>query len=235
MKNVVIEQSFFEIFPEAQINVLVVKDIDNSLVNDDSYDVLLEHASSNAKQFLSQEAFSDNLIVKQWREDYTKFKKKKGARSSIESLLKRVSQGKSVGTINPLVDIYNSISMSYGVPVGGEDLDAIVGDLTLGVASGGEPFSPLGDDENDPALSGEIIYSDDKGAVCRCLNWRDGKRTMLTEETTNAVLCIESTRLETRDQINNATNELQRLIEDKWNQPVAQYRLSKDECIASIQ
>ena len=35
------------------------------------------------------------------------------------------------------------------------------------------------------------IYKDDLGAVCRCWNWRDGQRTMLTDDTVNAFLIIE--------------------------------------------
>ena len=37
-----------------------------------------------------------------------------------------------------------------------------------------------------------MIYYDDSSAVCRSLNWRDGKRTMLTEDTTNAILIMEA-------------------------------------------
>jgi len=43
---------------------------------------------------------------KEWRQAFTKFKTKKGARSSIEALLKRVSQGREFNLINPLVDIF---------------------------------------------------------------------------------------------------------------------------------
>ena len=42
---------------------------------------------------------------KEWRQAFTKFKIKKGARSSIEVLLKRVSQGREFNPINPLVFI----------------------------------------------------------------------------------------------------------------------------------
>ena len=56
---------------------------------------------------------------------------KKGARASIEALLKRVSQGKTFDPINPLVDIYNSVSLEYAVPCGGEDLDQIAGQMHL--------------------------------------------------------------------------------------------------------
>ena len=60
--------------------------------------------------------FSDNLVIHQWRQAYSKFRTKKGARSSIEALLKRVSQGHQFRLITPLVDIYNSISIEYAVP-----------------------------------------------------------------------------------------------------------------------
>ncbi|BDW49863.1 hypothetical protein LG21E20_15250 [Lactococcus formosensis] len=38
------------------------------------------------------------------------------------------------------MDIYNSISLRYGVPCGGEDLDKINGDLHLGLAKGVKIF-----------------------------------------------------------------------------------------------
>ncbi|MFP9039074.1 phenylalanine--tRNA ligase beta subunit-related protein, partial [Enterococcus faecalis] len=80
----------------------------------------------------------------QWRQAFTTFKTKKGARSSIEALLKRVNQEREFFPINPLVDIYNSISLSFGVPCGGEDIEKIAGNLHLGKAQGGESFLPLG-------------------------------------------------------------------------------------------
>ena len=69
--------------------------------------------------------------------------------------------------------------MKYGMPLGGEDLAAIAGDLHLGLAKGGESFFPLGAEADAPALAGELIYYDEQGAICRCLNWREAQRTML--------------------------------------------------------
>lgn len=102
--------------------------------------------------------------------------------------------------------------MRFAVPVGGEDLSAIEGDLHLGMAQGGEAFYPLGDDQNEPALPGEIIYSDAAGAVCRCLNWRDGKRTMLTETTTDAIMFMEATNALQKENLDTAMDALQRVI-----------------------
>ena len=127
-----------------------------------------------------------------WRDAYQKFKTKKGARCSVENLLKRVLKGNPVGSINPSVDIYNTISLKYALPVGGEDIDAMAGDIRLGITEGGDSFLALGDEEEAPTLEGELCYRDDAGAICRCWNWRDGVRTALTDDSQKAFLIIES-------------------------------------------
>ena len=60
----------------------------------------------------------------------------------------------------------------------------------------------------------EIIYYDEEGAVCRCLNWREAQRTMLTEATKDAILVIESINEEQAVRAQAAMIELQTLIED---------------------
>ena len=139
-----------------------------------------------------------------------------------------MNQEREFSPINPLVDIYNSISLKYGVPLGGEDLDTIVGDLHLGVAKGGESFFLLGADTDSPALPNEVIYYDKKGAICRCLNWREAQRTMLTEETTHAVLFIESINEAQRTRANEAIKELSQLIQEYFNVTGDDYVLSKE-------
>lgn len=53
-----------------------------------------------------------------------------------------------------------------------------------------------------------MIYFDDHGAVCRCLNWREAQRTMLTEETKDAVLIIETINEEQTSRDREAMLEL---------------------------
>ncbi len=196
MEKFIIGQDFWDMFPEAEIAVVIAENIDNSreYVQDclEELDEKLTDAFNDAKDFLGKEVFSDNRVVSVWRDAYRKFRTKKGARCSIEALLKRVEKGKAINSINPLVDIYNIISLTYGLPCGGEDRDLFCGDLLLTTADGGEKFTAIGEEKDDPALEGELIYKDDEGAVCRCWNWRDGQRTMLTEMTGNAFLVIES-------------------------------------------
>ncbi|MCD1277506.1 B3/4 domain-containing protein [Streptococcus sinensis] len=211
-----VENEFWTLFPEAQISIMVVKGLDNSVdeSKDPYFKSLLDKGTKRAEDFIPDENFTQNDVIQEWRQAFSKFKTKKGARSSIEALLKRVSQGREFHPINPLVDIYNSVSLSYAVPCGGEDLNKIVGGLHLGKAKGGEAFFPLGAEMDAPALPEEIIYYDEEGAVCRCLNWREAQRTMLTEGTKDAVLVIEAINEEQAARAQAAMKELQSLVEE---------------------
>ncbi len=214
MQTVTVDKNFWELFPEAQLYTLVVNNIDNHARDLTLYQELLKEAFKESEKFLVEDDFKENFVISEWRDIFTQFKKKKGARSSIEALLKRVAQGKELEPINPLVDIYNSISLRYGVPCGGEDLDKINGDLHLGLSKGGEDFYPLGAQKSEPALAQELIYYDFDGAICRSLNWREAQRTMLTEETTNAILVIEAVTPSQQERAREAIQELQAKIKD---------------------
>lgn len=212
MKKFIVEDEFWGVFPEAKIGVVICENIDNSIGDVEKFKELLLQAENETQTFLNKEEFSSNYVIQIWRDAYKKFKTKKGARSSIEALLKRVHNGNHIGNINPLVDIYNSISLSYGFPCGGEDLDKFTGDVRLTKAKGNEEFIALGSDENNPPYEGEIVYKDDEGAICRCFNWRESVRTMLTENTKNAFLCIELIDESRNEEFEKALNELSDLV-----------------------
>lgn len=212
MSKFIIENDFLEIFPNVKIGIITCYGIDNSINEENKYVELISEAQKSALSFLSNDVLSENDVVKVWREAFTKFKTKKGARSSIEALLKRSKSGNTLGTINPLVDIYNSISLKYAFPCGGEDIDTFVGNVKLTLASGDEEFITYGSDKSEPPLVGEVVYKDNAGAICRCWNWRESVRTMLTPETKNAFLCIELVDLSREDEFNCALKELKDLV-----------------------
>ena len=214
MKKIIIENDFWDIFPEAKIGVVVCRGINNFIQDDKKYENMILNAEKEAMNYLENVNFSDNEVIKVWRDAFKKFKTKKGARASIEALLKRIYNGNHLGTINPLVDIYNSISLSYALPCGGEDIDKFVGDIRLTKAVGNENFITLGSNESAQPYEGEIVYEDDKGTICRCLNWRESVRTMLTENTKNAILCMEFVDNERIKDLKNALEELGGRIKD---------------------
>ena len=212
MKQFITEDSFWQLFPDAAIGIVVAEGMKpaDEVPAEDAAEIerLLDRANVLAERHITSNTISENAPVKAWREAYRKFKTKKGARSSIEALLKRASGGREVGSINPLVDIYNTVSLTYALPCGGEDIDTFAGDLRLTVTQGGDAFRALGDEADSETLPGEVCYLDDAGAVCRCWNWRDGVRTMLTESTTNAFLILESVDPARHDDLAAALDDL---------------------------
>lgn len=191
MSQFIVDSSFWELFPEAKIGVVTLKDFNNIQEQLPEFEGLLKESNEMATAYLTEPVFSDNAVIKVYRDAYKKFKTKKGVRSSIENLLKRSQGEKAVGNINLLVDIYNAASLRYALPCGAEDMDTFVGDLRLTITEGGDEFYLIGEEENNPTLPNELCYKDDAGAVCRCFNWRDGARTMITPNTKNAFLVIE--------------------------------------------
>lgn len=217
-KQLIVEDSFWNIFPDVEIGVVCVDGIlPTDKISDENQQKaikLLDEANAAADKWLPSDTISRNPVVAVWRQAYQRFKTKKGARCSVENLLKRVLNGKPVGHIVPSVDVSNAISLKYALPIGAENIDAIKGDLRLKLTDGGDEFLPVGETINNPTLLGEIAYVDDAGAVCRCWNWRDGQRTEVTDETPHCMFIMENVDPSRSDGLHKAIEEMGRLAEE---------------------
>ncbi len=133
---------------------------------------------------------------------------------SVQALLKRVLKGGKLPSINPLVNLYNVISLKYVVCVGAEDTDLCTGDVRLAYATGTEHFVPLGETVEDPPAVGELVYKDDAGVICRKLNWREGDRAKITAETKRAIIVVEGFPPLTKDRLKEILEELSLLVKE---------------------
>jgi DNA/RNA-binding domain of Phe-tRNA-synthetase-like protein len=117
-----------------------------------------------------------------WADAYSRFGAKPNRTPcSAQALKKRVEKDGRIPSINPVVDLYNAVSLRFAIPVGGENFDAYVGKPRLSVADGTEAFDTMMNGEaviENPA-KGEVIWRDDVGVTCRRWNWRQGTRTRL--------------------------------------------------------
>lgn len=208
-----VNPQIFQMFPEVVIGVMVIRGADNSGTDGELTSLLREQERKVQERFANISSWVDIPTVAAWRKAYRKF----GAdphdyRSSIEALVRRVAKGKPLPQINKIVDLYNLISLKHLVPVGGEDLDKVEGDIVLGFARGDETFVPLGETGGKLPDSGEVVYKDDVGILCRKWNWREADRTKMTEDTKNAVLVIEGLPPTGAEEVRSAVEELANLI-----------------------
>ncbi|MFN8411720.1 MAG: phenylalanine--tRNA ligase beta subunit-related protein [Anaerolineales bacterium] len=228
--KLIITDSIFNEFPEVVLGVVILHGIDNSQNKTEITDLLRQAESGLAEKFGNTPVIEHPHIAT-WREAYRKFgAKPKDYPSSIENLSRRVLNGAAIGHINNLVSLYNTISLRHILPVGGEDVDKITGDVLLTQAGPNEAaILLLGEKEARAPHPGEIIYKDDLGAICRRWNWKEADRTKLTQETKNAFLVIEAIPPVTRDTVETATRELAEIVRQYCGGTVSTAFLDKDQ------
>lgn len=130
-----------------------------------------------------------------WADVFRKFgAKPQRTACSAEALRKRVLKTGALPSIDPIVDLYNAVSVQYAIPVGGENFEAYVGKPRLVIADGTESFDTIKD--GAPAFEapehGEVVWRDDIGVTCRRWNWRQGLRTRLTADAKQMWFVLES-------------------------------------------
>lgn len=121
-----------------------------------------------------------------WHEAFRNFgANPKRTAPSVDSLLRRYRKDNGLPSIHPVVDLYNAVSLTWGIPAGGEDMALYHGSPRLVLADGSEGFDTSR--EGAPVIEapepGEIVWRDDSGVTCRRWNWRQCKRTAITEST----------------------------------------------------
>jgi DNA/RNA-binding domain of Phe-tRNA-synthetase-like protein len=147
--------------------------------------------------------------VAAWREAYRAFgAKPQRTRNSLEALVRRAPAG--LPRVNRLTDLYNAISVLHQVPLGGEDLTGYVGSPRLIRATGTESFDTTVDGEvvvehPDP---GEVVWVDDRGVTCRRWNWRQARRTQLSDDTTSALFILDALEPLTDQDLTAAADDL---------------------------
>lgn len=178
----IIDPKVWEMYPDFFISSVVVRGATNNAAAD------MEFSDTPEKDLI-------DAHLQSWAEAYREFgEKHKKTPSSAYALIKRYEKTGELPVINPVVDLYNRISIEYGIPAGGEDIDKYQGVPTLKVSDGTDPFETTKSGEviTEHPREGEIIWRDDLGVTCRRWNWRQGPRTRIDETTRNFWFVLEA-------------------------------------------
>jgi len=214
-----------EQFPDYAVLVVYASGLVNRGSTERSIELLREAEARQRAAFGAEKAATHPHIAA-WREAFGRFGAKPSRYPcSAEALLSRALKGQELPAINEVVDIYNSLSVRYVLPVGGEDRDALTSDLTLTFASGAEPFDELSGGEAIVSFPepGEAVWADTSGVTCRRWNWRQGVRTRLTEETRNAYFVLDRLAPYPLETLRSAGDELVALL--RTSSPDATFEL----------
>ncbi|MBC7997146.1 MAG: hypothetical protein IAF58_04355 [Leptolyngbya sp.] len=189
--NPIVEAGILEIAPGFRAFSIVVES--TGVVDPSVAEAAVVNACAAALN--GEPSWSESHLLA-WEGVFKKFGvKRKSGTCSADALRKRVLKDGQLPRINPVVDLYNAISVKYAVPVGGENLDAYVGPPRLCIADGAEIFDAMKDGQQveEHPDAGEVIWRDDRGVTCRRWNWRQGVRTRLNSDAKNMWFILEST------------------------------------------
>ena len=187
-----IDGPVMELRPDYTALIIVAEDLRPG-PPDQATDALLADAEAGARAALAGRAAAELEPVDAWRAAYQAFgAKPKRTRPSVEALLRRVEGG--LPRIDRLTDIYNAMSLKHLLPIGGEDLGEYRGPARLVRAVGDEPFDTTRDGQpvTEHPEPGEVVWRDDAGVTCRRWNWRQARRTQLSDDTTAALFILDA-------------------------------------------
>jgi len=207
-----IQKELFDLLPDLTIGMVVAMGVNNTHPSKEIDDLLSQSVEEMKKSFVTEKA-QDHPRIKPWRTAFSKLGIS-GSKfpSSIESMSRRILKGDPFPKINPLVDLYNSISLRYLVPMGGHDLDTLQGNIHLQFAEGWEPFTPMGGGETMTVPKGELVYRDDREVLTRNWVWRQCEKDKATEKTQNIFIPIDVLGEVGRERAEEIIQELSRLI-----------------------
>ena len=207
-----IQKELFDLLPDLTIGMVVAMGLDNTHPSKEIDDLLSQSIEEMKKSFIAEKA-QDHPRIKPWRTAFSKLGIS-GSKfpSSTESIARRILKGDPFPKINPLVDLYNSISLRYLVPMGGHDLDTLDGNVYLRFAEGWEPFTPMGGGETMTVPKGELVYRDDREVLTRNWVWRQCEKDKTTEKTQNIFIPIDVLGEVGKERADEIIQELSRLI-----------------------
>jgi DNA/RNA-binding domain of Phe-tRNA-synthetase-like protein len=208
----IIDPRIFEKFPDLCLGIVLAEGLD-TFGDADELGSLISAQQEEIRAKTNSETLSQIPRIVSWRRAYSAFgAKPKKYKSSVESLYRMVLKGIDLKRINTIVDVYNYISLKHMVPVGGDDISRVEGDIALRFASGGEIFRPLNSKEIEQVKEGEVIYADNVEVLCRRWNWRECDKTKMTEGTKEAMLVVEGLLPVNREEVDGIVEELDGLV-----------------------
>lgn len=212
----IVSPDIFTKLPNMYVGVVVAHGIDNNKAYPEINEMLTKYEQ------MAQQVFK-GVNVKQRPEivPYREAFRKIGINPnrfpcSVEALFKRLSKGKNLPNINPLVGLNNAISLKYTLPMGTHNLDNADADITMRLANSNDKFVPLGKSDQDVETpdNGEVVYAVNNDVRTRRWTWRQSDHGKITPQTQNVFFPIDGFTDVNKDKVNLAVKDLSQQLHD---------------------
>lgn len=188
-----VSASVSELCPKVIVGVVRAEGLTVRAPSDDVAGRMLEEEVTRLRARFSDQAALDGVsTITGWRATYARLGTKvRSYRPTHDALARRYLKGAEIFRVNAIVDTYLANQLAHLLPHGGYDLDRLEGDLVLDRSPGGEPFVPMGSEE-ERTEPGEVVYRDRSRVLTRRWNFRDCDHAKLVPETKRALLMLEA-------------------------------------------
>ncbi len=213
----IISKEIFDKVDDMFVGVVVAKGIDNSKKYPKISKMLDESIKIAEKNFLDKKVKEDPLIIP-YRDAFLALGINPNKyQCSVEAMFTRISKGKQLPHINPLVDLNNAISLKYTLPMGTHDLSKSDLDIEMRYANEDDTFTPMGSNEEEKPDIGEVVYAVGNKIRTRRWTWRQSEEGKIDEKTNYVFFPIDGFRNFNDDKVDEAIEELQKVLNEEFN------------------
>ena len=206
----------FEKLPDLYFGVVVGYHINNNQNIPEIY-ALMKNEMSNVENNLKGINLKEYQGIIPYRDAFNQLNLNPNKfMSSVEAMVKRVSKGNVLPSINPVVDLVNRISLKYILPMGAHDLDALAGEIAIRFSRKGDAFIPLGEELVEVLEGGELVYADSKRIRTRRWIWRQSNIGKIDENSKNIFFPIDGFHTN-KERVVQAAEELEILLKKYFN------------------
>jgi DNA/RNA-binding domain of Phe-tRNA-synthetase-like protein len=176
-----------------------------------------------ARRRLQSQAEGQMPEVAAWRRVYSAMGLKPTQyRSASEALLRRFKREDDLPRLHPLVDLCNSASLAYALPVAVFDLEKVDQFLEVRPATGTEEYLSFREELERPE-PGEIIFADAGGhAHARRWTFRQSRRSVVAPDTKKVLIVSEAVHDGAAEDVGAVLAGLREAISSLWCPPEKQ-------------
>ena len=137
-------------------------------------------------------------------------------RCASESLLRRFRKEKSLPRIHPLIDLCNSISLAFAIPVAVFDVSRIVEYLEVRNATGDESYLTFSGETEKPEVD-EVVFADGAGkAHARRWTNRQSAHSSIRDETTAVLIVAEGVHGSALEHVQELITAIAAALAETW-------------------
>ncbi len=230
----IIQKEIFDKLDNLVVGVVVAKGIDNSKEYKEIDKLLDDSIKLAESRFLDKKVKEEKDIIP-YREAFEKLGINPNKfQCSVEAMFNRISKGKGLPHINPLVDLNNAISLKYTLPMGTHNLGLSNEDIELRFSKDNDIFIPMGTDEVETPDKEEVVYAVGNQVRTRRWAWRQSNEGKIDENTSFVFFPIDGFIGINEERVEEAKKELEDILHKVFNCETISGTVDKNNNIFTI-